>query len=331
MVGRIAALSLVLVLGCDYYYGGSGGSRSYGSGDDGYWAGDDGTTGTAPVYVPEGEEIVVTNAFMAGTLGDVEGFAETPFQVSAVRTEWGTDLIRFDGTDSRSGQWVMAQVDISGGLDQEVLRPGASVEIDEWGLSTPSVSASGLGCSGPAVGTFTFDQSAQGMRIDVSAGSTPGTRRFDVQLEFSGTYVVDMSFEVGGPETPVAPTAQLEAATLEGSVDGVAVSGHATYLSEIHHDTYSTVLLERTEADGSVVRVRFDVEGGLGRLGAGSYGATDGLIVHASTTPYEVDAAYPTQAVDVSAVVTVDGGLPVMMLVATFASGEQLALDLFYR
>ena len=330
MVGRIAALSLVLVLGCDYYYGGSGGSRSYGTGSsDVYWEGDDGRTGTAPIYVPEGEELVVTDAFMAGDLGDVYGFAETPFEVSAVRADYGGDVIRFDGTDSRSGQWVMAQVDISGGLDQEVFRPGASVTVSAYGES--DVYASGLGCSGPAVGTFTFDQSPDRMQIDVSEGSTPGARRFDIQLEF-GTQIVDMSFEVGGSASvPVPATGVLAAATLEGSVDGVVVSGGATFLSELHHETYSTVLIERTEADGQLVRVRFDVEGGLGRLGAGSYGASDGLLVSASTTPYEVDAGYPLEAVDVSAVVTIDGGAPVMMLVATFASGEQLALDLFYR
>ena len=327
MIGRTASLALVLLAGCTLGTWDDGRSYEGSRYDDGYTV-DYGETDTSPGYYGGGTDSVipVTDVFMAGDLGDARGFGETPYEVSAYRYDDGYgafDTLRFDAIDSSSGMWVMAQVNIQGGLDHEAFTPGASLELGTPSL--PDVSGSGLGCSGPSVGNFTFDEPPSQIHVEVTSGSAPGLRRFDFRLSF-GAQVVDVSFEAGPVvETdPGIPAGEgIAAATLSGSVGGVAVDGEATFVSELALDGQSAILVEHEQADRSVVRLRIDLAGE-----AGGYGAVQ---VRASTTPFDVDPSYPITAVEADAYLSGSASARVLQVFATFPSGESLSTILYYR
>ncbi len=326
-----ALAALGLAAGCTYdagyetdyvsepgYAGGAGGAPT-------------GTWGDPGPY-PGSVELEIGGAFMEGSLGDAREFAEEPYDVQGLRDP-SLDVVRFDATDSRSGMWVMAQVEVVGGLDHEALAPGASLDFP--GEPVSGLYVGGVGCSGPSPGNYTYDSSPQSVHVEVQTGSRPGYRRFELQLDFGIGHVADVVFEV--PPSGAALDdleARVVSATIGGGLEGGTVDGVATYLADLHAGGHSTVIVERLDpATGETLRARLDVEGGLAALGPGTYelGTDDFLRLSASTTPFEVDPGYSARATHLVVDVTESGSARSMDVLADLDSGDVLWTTLVYE
>ena len=333
LVGAAAAL---LVGGC--YVGGSdwgsGSSRGAGTWEDGRTATPDEGWGDTTY----GEtELVVVDAHLSGTLGPAEGFSEEPYRVTAYR-DGELDVIRVDATDSATGRWVMAEIHVQGGLDHPSFVEGETLSFvsEEAGAPVPSgaVFVSGLGCSGPAEMEFEYDEPTQGAEAEVLAGTLPGQRIFDFHLTFpDGRSAADLRVEVELPGAPGPTGATVREAYLDGSLDGVAVAGASTWLDQIHSSAHSTVTLEQETPAGDVLRVRVDIEGGLGALDPGTLlldPAGDVITLVASTTPFDVDPSYDRRPVALESHASATATGRELVLVAVFEGGQELVTTLRY-
>lgn len=324
-MGRTLAIlttaASTLVCGC-YFEGRDGYDGRYYESEGSYEGERTGTATPVDSYLPEPEgaaQLEIGEAWMSGDLGDARGFATAPFQVAAHR--YGeTDTLRFDGIDESSGMWVMAQVEVVGGLDHAMLEPGASLTLTPSYGGGSGVQVSGLGCSGPSVGNYTFDMTPTQVQVQVQSGSRPNSRSFVFELDFGTGHATEVGFE-WTPSVEVPAGVQAVSATLRGTLEGAAVDGDVTWMSDLHTADRSTILLEN-----GLVRTRVDVSGGLVSLAPGTYELTgdDWLSFAATTTPSEVDAGYSQKASRLTVDVVADGVDRTLFVVASFDSGDVL-------
>ena len=121
----------------------------------------------------------------------MEGFDGTPATLSG--TDYGTSSsVRIDAGNTDARWWAMTQLSISGTLRHPSLVPGAHLVFNRsdrttrTGAGAAPLFMSVLGCSGPRLNQFTYDQGAEEVTDDVSAGPTGDTRRLAFDAKFSG-------------------------------------------------------------------------------------------------------------------------------------------------
>ena len=126
-----------------------------------------------------------------GDLGTVEGFDGTQATLSG--TDYGTSSsVRIDAENTDARWWAMTQLSISGTLRHPSLVPGAHLVFNRsnrttrTGAGAAALFMSVLGCSGPRLNQFTYDQGAEEVTVDVSAGPTEDTRRLAFDAKFNG-------------------------------------------------------------------------------------------------------------------------------------------------
>lgn len=129
-----------------------------------------------------------------GDLGTVEGFVGSEATVAG--SDYGTtsSSVRIDAENTRARWWAMTLLSITGSLRHPALVPGAHFVFT--GRSRPSAQTVAgeapplfmtvLGCSGPRRDQFTYDQGAQEVTVDVSAGPSEDTRRLAFDAKFAG-------------------------------------------------------------------------------------------------------------------------------------------------
>ncbi|MDO9018168.1 MAG: hypothetical protein Q8S73_23245 [Deltaproteobacteria bacterium] len=127
-----------------------------------------------------------------GDLGTVEGFDGTQATLSG--TDYATSSsVRIDAENTEARWWAMTQLSISGSLRHPSLVPGAHLVFNRRDRTTTRTATgaaplfmSVLGCSGPRLNQFTYDQGAEEVTVDVSAGPTEDTRRLSFDAKFNG-------------------------------------------------------------------------------------------------------------------------------------------------
>ena len=147
-------------------------------------------------------------AQLSGNLGDVTSFDGSDAIVAA-RSESSTSVVRIDAENTAARWWAMTQFVIGGTLRHPALVPGARLVFDGSGAcSLPAgmapLTVHTIGCSGPRMGSATYDHPADQVTLAVSAGPTADTRR----MEFTATFVGASTQQVTGSfvyETSAAP------------------------------------------------------------------------------------------------------------------------------
>jgi len=170
-------IGAVVALGGCYFDFGSWHDSSSGSSSTGYYdPGSDFSAGNVDVQA----------GFLAGTMGDVTLSNEA----------WRTEGSYYSGytevtVEARNagGEAAMTIVEVTGGLDNVAIVPGAVLEFDSSDpYSSGGVDVQVVGCSGPSSGSWVFDTHAQHTTMWVSEGSLPTTRRIDFVATFDDGY-----------------------------------------------------------------------------------------------------------------------------------------------
>ncbi|RLB55079.1 MAG: hypothetical protein DRJ42_07215 [Deltaproteobacteria bacterium] len=158
----------------------------------------DDADGSAPPYeaVLPSHNVEIANALLVGDLGEYEDFVAPATEVSA-QAYGSSTMIEIHGGDD---YWVMTRLSFEGGIGHEDLRIGAHIEFgtEHWDAPVGALHVAALGCSGPTRGTWTYDQDATNIVIDVEEGAGPEDRilRFTATYEYEGReQVVEGSFE----------------------------------------------------------------------------------------------------------------------------------------
>lgn len=128
-----------------------------------------------------------------GGMGDLRAFEGADAEVSGVDYGNNTSTVRIDAEDTRARWWAMTQFSFSGSLHHPRLVPGAQLVFGPrsagpraTGGDAQALYVSVLGCSGPRRNQFTYDRGAEEVRINVSEGPSPDTRRIDFDATFEG-------------------------------------------------------------------------------------------------------------------------------------------------
>lgn len=147
------------------------------------------------------EPLDVTSARLEGDMGSVVGYSA---DARSIQATGNTLALQAGGGTTQAGAasgvveepWaVMMALTVRGApLDDPALEPGAHLEPGAVVAGRP-VALSVLGCSGPASGTWTFDQTTTNVAIDVEEGTAPDTRRADVSARWPDGTVSRASFE----------------------------------------------------------------------------------------------------------------------------------------
>jgi hypothetical protein len=152
--------------------------------------------GAPEPYEPWGADLGVQDGYMAGDMGTIVAFSADAYaheaydygDVSTVRLDAGTDY------------WVMAQLDIEGGLHHPDLVPGARLSFRGYeDVTEGGVFISALGCSGPSYGSFDFDGSAEELDVQITQGSVPGQWVMSFWARFSTGQTTQGSFGYTAP------------------------------------------------------------------------------------------------------------------------------------
>jgi len=135
-----------------------------------------------PPVVPELDPrtVEVMDGLLVGDMGDYEDFVAPAYEATAEALPFAT-LIEIHGGE---GYWVMTRLLVQGGLMQEELDVGAHVEVGRY-VGPEALQVTVLGCSGPRHGSWTYDQGATGVIIDIEEGEDPDDR----VMRFSATYL----------------------------------------------------------------------------------------------------------------------------------------------
>jgi hypothetical protein len=142
--------------------------------------------------------VEIDDAYLAGDLGNYEGFVEPAYETSGNTYGDNTTVEIHGGED----YWVMTRLEIQGSLQHRDLAPGAHLEFDNstygWDDSgEPQLFVSVVGCSGPSHGDWDYDSTAGRVVVDVEQGPTPNDRvvHFQADYDYEGTVqVLDGSF-----------------------------------------------------------------------------------------------------------------------------------------
>ena len=174
----------------DYAYDDSYADDTYA--DDTYW--DDSyadDTSTDPYVNPNALDI--RSASLAGDMGEIRGFADDDALHNGY--DYGSYASVDIHAEAPNGA-AMAILEIEGGLDNPELVAGAHFEFQSYEYTASGLYMYVIGCSGPAEGSWYFDEQGQDLVVDVS--QTPeGTTVLDFGVTFSDGQTVVGSTELG--------------------------------------------------------------------------------------------------------------------------------------
>ncbi len=119
---------------------------------------------------------------LAGTAGEVRGFESSSPTVAMYNGGRG---FRLTATDDAGRYTLMAQLDFSTPITDATWPPGTTRTIAVSGRAAPDAPLRAIACSGPASRSYTFDQSASEVTVQVAQGATAETRVISFRQTFS--------------------------------------------------------------------------------------------------------------------------------------------------
>lgn len=142
-----------------------------------------GDTATVPDDPAIDAPVDLRGGSLLGDMGRVQGFADEEPMLRGWSSDGYTNIEVHAQAADGSGA-AMAILGLSGELADPSLEPGAHLEFNQFDYPTTGIYLSLIGCSGPAEGSWEFDQSATTVVVDVSAGETPDSKVLDFTATF---------------------------------------------------------------------------------------------------------------------------------------------------